>query len=487
MEAPLPRFLTPGVHLLTSSEMSRLPKGESDLLRDAIDIMGKRSAKAQGLSKAITVFNALIGSASGNRLYLSIGAPAEKGGERTVRGLLRVGERQLFVLTNPNDVKSYKQVNPTCVLDFYVHESCQRKGDGRKLFDAMLHDENKKPEKLAYDRPSSKLLGFCAKHFGLSSFIPQNNNFVLFDQFWTKPGAAAASSTSAGGPRGAKAGRRSLQMLHGGGENAAPPQREQRAAATADGGLRVDLRMLKNGPGPGGGGNNNSNAQPPQPPSSAAPQPSRSMRNLRDRLRQEVADSRESHAPSAVAAGTEVADIADPAPPPQKPQPQQPRHHLIDAAPPFNPLMNIGRGVPNASNIGGPLGGSAAPSLPPQPQPQAAAAPSSAATMDVASAQSRLLEAQGRTRKYLAAHEAASAAAQQQHVQSMPPSLLQSNGRPPLERLQNNNQMMMANTAGLLPGQQPSYGQAPSYITQVDAAREKYLKNAATRMTRRPF
>ena len=107
--------------------------------------------------------------------------------------------------------------------------------------------------------------------------------------------------------------------------------------------------------------------------------------------------------------------------------------------------------------------------------------------MDVASAQSRLLEAQGRTRKYLAAHEAASAAAQQQHVQSMPPSLLQSNGRPPLGRLQNNNQMMMANTAGLLPGQQPSYGQAPSYITQVDAAREKYLKNAATRMTRRPF
>ena len=132
-----------------------------------------------------------------------------------------------------------------------------------------------------------------------------------------------------------------------------------------------------------------------------------------------MADSRESHAPSAAAAGTEVADIADPAPPPQKPQPQQPRHHLIDAAPPFNPLMNIGRGVPNASNIGGPLGGtSAAPSLPPQQQPQAAAAPSSAATMDVASAQSRLLEAQGRTRKYLAAHEAASAAAQQQHVQS---------------------------------------------------------------------
>ena len=166
MEAPLPRFLTPGVHLLTSSEMSRLPKGESDLLRDAIDIMGKRSAKAQGLSKAITVFNALIGSASGNRLYLSIGAPAEKGGERTVRGLLRVGERQLFVLTNPNDVKSYKQVNPTCVLDFYVHESCQRKGDGRKLFDAMLHDENKKPEKLAYDRPSSKLLGSAPSTLG---------------------------------------------------------------------------------------------------------------------------------------------------------------------------------------------------------------------------------------------------------------------------------------------------------------------------------
>jgi len=28
------------------------------------------------------------------------------------------------------------------------------------------------------------LFGFLKKHYGLSKFIPQNNNFVIFDQFF---------------------------------------------------------------------------------------------------------------------------------------------------------------------------------------------------------------------------------------------------------------------------------------------------------------
>lgn len=40
------------------------------------------------------------------------------------------------------------------------------------------------PEKLAYDRPSPKLLGFLAKHYGLKGFSPQANNFVVFDKYF---------------------------------------------------------------------------------------------------------------------------------------------------------------------------------------------------------------------------------------------------------------------------------------------------------------
>lgn len=48
----------------------------------------------------------------------------------------------------------------------------------------MLDAEGVRPEKLAYDRPSEKLIGFLAKHYGLKKYVPQNNNFVVFDAYW---------------------------------------------------------------------------------------------------------------------------------------------------------------------------------------------------------------------------------------------------------------------------------------------------------------
>lgn len=48
----------------------------------------------------------------------------------------------------------------------------------------MLNYENVIPGDLAYDRPSQKLLGFLKKHFSLISYIPQNNNFVVFSSYF---------------------------------------------------------------------------------------------------------------------------------------------------------------------------------------------------------------------------------------------------------------------------------------------------------------
>jgi alpha-tubulin N-acetyltransferase 1 len=71
------------------------------------------------------------------------------------------------------------------VLDFYVHESCQRAGIGRSLFDYMLSVQRLSPEQLAYDRPSPKLLGFLWKHYGLQAGPPQANHFVIFPGFFS--------------------------------------------------------------------------------------------------------------------------------------------------------------------------------------------------------------------------------------------------------------------------------------------------------------
>ena len=63
-------------------------------------------------------------------------------------------------------------ITPMCVLDFYVHESVQRRGIGLELMEAVLSSENIKASKMGYDRPSNKLLGFLRKHFGLSNYTP---------------------------------------------------------------------------------------------------------------------------------------------------------------------------------------------------------------------------------------------------------------------------------------------------------------------------
>ena len=134
--------------------------------------MGTASAKAQRLPQVITTAGRLF--ATDNKIYMK----AE--GKRVI-GFIKVGKRNLFI---SNEFGQMKEIRPLCVLDFYVHESVQRGGQGKVLFDLMLASENITAEKLAYDRPSPKLLGFLRKYFGLSKYCPQNNNFVVYDAYW---------------------------------------------------------------------------------------------------------------------------------------------------------------------------------------------------------------------------------------------------------------------------------------------------------------
>lgn len=78
-------------------------------------------------------------------------------------GLLKVGVKNLYVFDENGESLS---VAAPCVLDFYVHESRQRAGLGKEMFEHMLERENFNPRKLAIDRPSDKLIAFLKKHYG---------------------------------------------------------------------------------------------------------------------------------------------------------------------------------------------------------------------------------------------------------------------------------------------------------------------------------
>ena len=134
--------------------------------------MGEASSRAQQLNTIIT---------SAHKFFISNHRIFIKADQNKVLGFIKVGNKKLF-LRDRNF--NYHEVNTLCVLDFYVHESTQRRGIGKQLFDYMLKFEKKIPTELAYDRPSEKLLSFLNKYFGLNDYIYQNNNYVVFDEFF---------------------------------------------------------------------------------------------------------------------------------------------------------------------------------------------------------------------------------------------------------------------------------------------------------------
>jgi len=48
----------------------------------------------------------------------------------------------------------------------------------------MLQAEDIEPRRIAYDRPSPKLISFLKKHYGLEAYIPQNNNFIVYNDYF---------------------------------------------------------------------------------------------------------------------------------------------------------------------------------------------------------------------------------------------------------------------------------------------------------------
>ncbi|KAI9352730.1 touch receptor neuron protein Mec-17-domain-containing protein, partial [Obelidium mucronatum] len=219
-------ILKPQISVFTSVNTPRQPH-QYHALSEMVEKLGEASAKAQGLRSAVTSIQKLQHNPT-HRLYVLRSEPEleedqcailydkvvlpleckeseenqrhEDISERNISeieqeveevippkykpckaiGLLKVGVKNLFV---SDEYGRQIQISPLCVLDFYVHESMQRTGNGKKLFDYMLSNENTTAGHLAYDKPSPKMVSFLRKHYSLTDHIPQANNYMIFRQF----------------------------------------------------------------------------------------------------------------------------------------------------------------------------------------------------------------------------------------------------------------------------------------------------------------
>jgi len=164
--------------LITKLDGQSLAKRCTPNVRIALDLIGEASQNAQKLHRPVTSATSFIGS--DQTLYMLID-PKRNGGQGAILGLIKTGPKKLFLL-NRKGVQH--EMNLLCILDFYIHESCQRMGLGKMLFDHFLKVEDFNISQLVIDRPSTKFLAFLNKHYRLHDIIPQVNNFVVFEGFF---------------------------------------------------------------------------------------------------------------------------------------------------------------------------------------------------------------------------------------------------------------------------------------------------------------
>jgi len=158
---------------------------------EIMDVVGKASAVAQTLHTVITSSEKLRSGGDEQLVYFLCDFNTNE-----VVGLLKIGRRKLFVYDQQG---VQHELTPLCILDFYVHESRQRVGCGKVLFDAMLANENVDVKHLAIDRPSDKFIYFLRKHYQLTKMIPQINNFAIFDGFFSQRSDYAGKKPRWGG------------------------------------------------------------------------------------------------------------------------------------------------------------------------------------------------------------------------------------------------------------------------------------------------
>ncbi|VDO30709.1 unnamed protein product [Haemonchus placei] len=101
-------------------------------VQKAIDTLGHLSTEAQGLKRILTTYEKVLSQPEEQFIYLMWHRHPIK---PIVIGMLKVGNKHLYLLDGTQ--QRYEE-EPLCILDFYIHDSVQRRGNGHQLFDYML-------------------------------------------------------------------------------------------------------------------------------------------------------------------------------------------------------------------------------------------------------------------------------------------------------------------------------------------------------------
>eukprot|EP01031_Cornospumella_fuschlensis_P028038 gene28038-33856_t len=142
--------------------------------RNQLAQLSQLSAIAQDLKVPITSYEKLLSTDVVGQVLLVYVDTAE------MTRYLKFGIKQSLYFYRPPKGTLVQIPETLCLLDFYVQEHVQRGGIGKKLFDEFLRITGVPPGRIAYDRPSPKLLPFLSKHYALTSPDLQPNRYTIF-------------------------------------------------------------------------------------------------------------------------------------------------------------------------------------------------------------------------------------------------------------------------------------------------------------------
>ena len=161
-----------GYSILEGACHNKIRPGYKAYIKEILDKMGELSSKSQNL---------LVNITTTNRFFPSDQCLIIKADKNKVLGYIKVGPKKLFLRDR---ICNYHERKTLCVLDFYIYDTEQRTGIDREIFDFMLNYKNINPGELAYDSPTLRFLAFLKRNYGLENFIAQENNFIIFDEFF---------------------------------------------------------------------------------------------------------------------------------------------------------------------------------------------------------------------------------------------------------------------------------------------------------------